>query len=234
MTRMRIEHPAELASLPADDPLRVALAGEAIGSALADAIARADAEEPVLRAALTDVPIPAHEDRLLAIPRRSRLVPVGLFAVAATIALAFAIGLVVGRSSVESESPVAPLPSVAPAPLVAARTAAPDVVAIKVWHPSCPACKSLDPRYATVVDAFDDGSVLFMTFDLSTDTSRRQAELLVAALGVHELFDDPLPFLGSVVLIDAETKARIGQVTAKQDEEEMKGSIRDAIARSRS
>lgn len=233
MTRVRTEHPAELASLPADDPLRVALADEAITRELALAIARADAEEPALRAALADVPIPALEDRLLAIPRGSRLVPaaVSVLAVAAALVLAFTIGLRIGGDGVT-------LASNSPAPLVAAGSAAarsaPDIVAIKVWHPSCPACKTLDPRYATVVDAFDDGSVLFMTFDLSTDASRRQAELLVAALGVHDLFDDPLTFLGSVVLIDADTKARIGQVTAKQDEDEMKGSIRDAIARSRS
>lgn len=120
------------------------------------------------------------------------------------------------------------------APALEPARSAPDVVAIKVWHPACPLCKSLDPRYASVVDDFDDGSVLFMTFDLSTEASRRQAELLVAALGVQEIFDDPLAHLGSVVLIDADTKMRIGQVTAKQDEDAMKDSIRDALARSRS
>lgn len=232
MSRVRTEHPIELASLPADDPLRIALEDEAITRELVDAIARADAEEPALRAALADVVVPALEGRLLAIPGRSRIVPVvSVVAVAAALVLAFAIGVRIGKDDVVQATSD-------PAPTVAATTEAvrstPDIVAIKVWHPSCPACKTLDPPYESVVDAFDDGSVLFMTFDLSTEASRRQAELLVAALGVHGVFDDPLAFLGSVVLIDAETKARIGQVTAKQDEAEMKGSIRDAIVRSRS
>lgn len=225
--------PIELASLPADDPLRLALADDALSPELREAIALADAEEPALRAALADVPIPALEDRLLAIPRqRPRLAPlVGGLAIAAAIVLAFAIGHRIGRGELEPHL-------LAPGPLATAFEAparsAPDVVAIKVWHPACPLCKSLDPRYATVVDAFDDGSVLFMTFDLSTEASRRQAELLVAALGVQEIFADPIEHLGSVVLIDADTKACIGQVTAKQDEDEMRGSIRDAIARARS
>ena len=232
MTRGRHEPPVELASLPVDDPLRLALADDALPPELLAAIARSDAEEPALRAALADVPIPALEDRLLAIPRKQRLAPVvSVLAVAAALVLAFAIGHRIGRDDVAPTTLVT-APTVEPRVAPAAST--PDVVAIKVWHPSCPLCKSLDPRYATVVDAFDDGSVLFMTFDLSTEASRRQAELLVTALGVQDLFEDPLAHLGSVVLVDLETKARIGQVTAKQDENEMKGSIRDAIARSRS
>ncbi len=232
MTRTRPEHPIELAALPADDPLRRALADETLAPELLEAMALADAQEAALRAALADVPIPALEDRLLAIPQRPRLRPaIGVVAVAAAIVLAFAIGHRVGRSEA---APMTLTPGPLAAPALEPARSTPDVVAIKVWHPACPLCKSLDPRYARVVDDFDDGSVLFMTFDLSTEASRRQAEMLVAALGVQELFDDPLAYLGSVVLIDAETKTPIGRVTAKQGEDEMKGSIRDAIARSRS
>jgi hypothetical protein len=227
MSRPRppIEQPLEIASLPADDPLRRALVDEEMTPELAQACALADAEEPRLRAELQDVAVPDFERRLLDVararPRRLRVAAM-MLAAAAALVMAFAIGRWTARD-----------PEVDPA-VVALRPKAPEVVAIKFWHVTCPGCKVLDPRYAAVVDEFEDDAVLFVTFDMSTEFSRRQSALLASVLGVRDIYDEVFGSSGFVLLIDADTRARIGQLTAKQDEEEMKGSIRDAIQRSRS
>jgi hypothetical protein len=51
----------------------------------------------------------------------------------------------------------------------------------------------------------DDGAILFITFDLSTETSQRQAAMLAAALGLERHWPGDYSKLASVTFVDAGT-----------------------------
>lgn len=241
------EHHAAVAALPSDDPLRRLLAEQTSGLDM-DEMARLDDEAALLQDRLAQVEVPELESRLLAIgrPRSSDRRPLVLvLALAAALALAFGLGAWFGRGlaspaaipgllvAAPPETPAAP-----PSPIEGPR-----VIAVKFWHVTCPACKTLDPRYADVIDNsgpegreeyFDDSEVLFVTLDMSTALSRQQAALLASALGVRDVYDEVFGSSGFVVLFDARTKQRLGRLTAVQETNEMRSSIRDAISRARS
>lgn len=220
-------HAEELASLPADDPLR---------ALLGDVDPLADESSTRLRMALRDVAVPELAARLLAIPgapARRRLLP--WLAIAAALVLAFALGNLLGRPA--APSPVVELATAPPptdTPSQSATVQGPRVIAVKLWHEHCPACKELDPRYADVVERFDESEVLFVTFDMSTALSRNQAALLASSLGVRDVYDEVFGSSGFVMLFDAQTKRRLGNLSADQAREEMAASIREALARTRS
>lgn len=226
----------EVASLPSDDPLRELVARRLDDPRIAAACSEADAEEARLRAALLAVSVPdlpELEDRLRRIPGQRRRVGVGWLVLAAAVVLAFGLGLGIGRSRTPLViAPIALVQSAEEARCLAASVdphTRPRVVAIKFWHELCPACQELDPRYAEVLDDFDDGSVLFLTFDMSSTFSRKQAALLAEVLGVKALFDASRGDFGFVALIDADDRRPLGRITAKQDEGQMKRSIREAL-----
>jgi hypothetical protein len=52
----------------------------------------------------------------------------------------------------------------------------------------------------------DDGAILFITFDLSTETSQRQAAMLAAALGLERHWPGDYSKLASVTFVDGETQ----------------------------
>jgi thiol-disulfide isomerase/thioredoxin len=220
----------EVASLPVDDPLREAILREAGDPDLEAACAAAEAEEPRLRARLGAVRVPDLHARLLAVPGARRGSRRPWLVAAAAVLLAFLLGLWLGRvpKALELEPIV-----IAEIEKDACERAAPDaqprVVAIKFWHELCPACKQLDPRYAGVLDGFDDGSVLFVTFDMSTEWSRQQSALMAEMLGVKDLYEASLGDFGFVALLAADDRRPLGRITAKQDERQMERSIRDAL-----
>jgi thiol-disulfide isomerase/thioredoxin len=223
-------HAAELASLPGDDPLRALLDVD-------DGVADESGER--LRIALFDVEVPELAARLLAIPRaptRRRVLP--WISAAAAVVLAFVLGAVLGHP----DAPSAPSPATEvaappqpPSTLTdATPVQGPRVLAVKFWHEHCPACKELDPSYADVVTRFDESEVLFVTFDMSTTLSRNQAALLASTLGLRDVYDEVFGSSGFVMLIDAQSKRRLGNLSAGQAREEMTASIREALARTRS
>jgi hypothetical protein len=219
------DHAEEIAALPPDDPLRRALA-RSVHALPDDAQAQLDAETAVLLRALAQVDVPKVDVQR---PRvRTRMV--AMIAIAAALLLAFAIGRL-SAPTPQATTPVAVAePAIDPAP----PREGPRVIAVKWWHVTCPACKELDPRYADVMASFDESEVLFVTLDMSTAMSRQQSALMASALGIRDFYDDVFGSSGFVVLFDATTKRELGKLSATQQNDEMKSSIRDALARSRS
>ena len=60
----------------------------------------------------------------------------------------------------------------------------PKIIAVRVHHDMCPYCKQLDPQYAELIRRTQDESVLFVTMDMTIETSQRQSALLAGALGL--------------------------------------------------
>jgi thiol-disulfide isomerase/thioredoxin len=166
-----------------------------------------------LRAALAAVEVPHDlEARLLAIPEAdASMVTRRAFWIATAAAIVLAAG---GAIAVQLSTPEPPR-----------------VVAIKFWHEHCPYCRELDPSYASVVEQMRDDPVVFLTFDMSTERSRARSAAVAEGLGIRELYEERFGTSGYVVLLDHQTRALLGELTFKQDVDEMMATIDDAIAR---
>ena len=215
-------HAEEIAALPGDDPLRRALEESGASVELAES-AEHSAE---LRRRLSDAIVPDLEHRLLEIPDlpaegRNPWKALSVVFMAAAAVFAF-LWLRPGESS-------------APQPVVAlAEEAEPaEVVAVKFWHRTCPACREIDPRYAEVRDDFEEKPVLFVTFDMSTDETRAQSQMLAESLGIGDLYRDNFGVTGFVVLVDAESRSEVGRLTTQHDQGAMKDIINAALAQPR-
>jgi hypothetical protein len=221
------DHAEAIAALPIEDPLRRALA-RSVHALPDEAQALLDAEAELLRRALAQVEVPQLTSRLR-VPTRGRARLVALFAIAAGLLLAFVLGQ---RFAPVADAPPAMINEAAidPAPTRGGAR----VIAVKWWHEECPACKELDPRYAEVMASFDESEVLFVTLDMSTEHSRQQSALLASTLGIRDVYDEVFGGSGFVLLFDATSKRKLGQLSAAQRNDEMKSSIREALTRSRS
>ncbi len=62
------------------------------------------------------------------------------------------------------------------------------LIAVKIHADPCGRCKRIAPVFADLQNEFSDDSVLFLTFDLTTEGSRRQAEFLSKIIGIEEIF----------------------------------------------
>lgn len=221
------DHAEAIAALPTEDPLRCALARSVHG--LPDEThAVLDAEAEVLRRALAQVAVPQLTMELRARSRmRTRLV--SALAIAAGLLLAFLLGQRLAPTA-EAPRPMITEAAIDPTPT----RGGPRVIAVKWWHEECPACKELDPRYAEVKASFDESEVLFVTLDMSTEQSRQQSALLASTLGIRPVYDEVFGGSGFVLLFDATSKRKLGQLSAEQRNDEMTSSIREALTRSRS
>jgi thiol-disulfide isomerase/thioredoxin len=173
-----------------------------------------DLDDPSLRAALRAVDVPEDlEAQLLAIPDAERMVTRrGFWVTAAAAVLLAAGGAIALRVSSEREKP--------------------RVVAVKFWHEQCPGCRKLDPEYTSVMERMRDEPVVFLTFDMSSERSRARSAAVAQALGLQELYEERMGMFGFVVLVDRETHALLGEITAKHDADEMVEAIDEALASS--
>ncbi len=63
------------------------------------------------------------------------------------------------------------------------------LIAVKIHADPCGRCKKIAPVFADLQNEFSDDPVLFLTFDLTSADSRRQAEHLSRAFGIETVFD---------------------------------------------
>jgi thiol-disulfide isomerase/thioredoxin len=214
-----------IAGLPADDPLREALVESGLDKGHDLDAGAVDAKE--LQESLADVALPDFEGRLLSIPdeieagRRNPWKAASFVMLAAAAVFAF-LWLRPGDSQLGTGSPSM------------IEAAQPELVAVKFWHRTCPACREIDPRYAEVKREFEAQPVLFVTFDMSTEESRAQSKMLAETLGIGDLYQDNYGVTGFVVLVDPETRQEVARLTSKDDTTSMKSILADSIVRPQS
>ena len=112
----------------------------------------------------------------------------------------------------------------------------PKIIAVRVHHDMCPYCKQLEPQYAELIRRAKDESVLFVTLDLSSETSQRQSALLAGALGLKRVWPRDLSTLGTVTFVDGKSKRVISSFRAIDaesmrafDADELYGRLLDAV-----
>lgn len=110
---------------------------------------------------------------------------------------------------------------------VDARAEVPHVIAVRFHHDMCPFCKGLKPIFAGLPEEFADESVLFVTLDMSSAASQRQAGRLVAALGIESLWTGDLSKIGTITFVDG-TSRRVLSSVRTLDAKEIRVALRVA------
>ncbi len=111
-------------------------------------------------------------------------------------------------------------------PPVAAQ--APKVIALAFYADWCPGCKALKPKLEEVMKESATEPCLFIKLD-QTDKDSHQAEYMVAALGIADLWKEHAGKTGYVLLVNPRTKKVVATLTADQDTETMQAALASAI-----
>jgi hypothetical protein len=114
---------------------------------------------------------------------------------------------------------------------VNAQARSPKIVALRIHHDLCPYCKALtsDPKFARLGVEPEDESVLFVTLDMSSTHTQRQSAMLLAALGLAELWPADLTALGTLTLVDWENKKVVASERAL-DVPSIRAALRKALS----
>lgn len=106
----------------------------------------------------------------------------------------------------------------------------PTVIALSFYADSCPGCKMLAPKLDEVMAASSTQPCLFVKLDQS-DKGSHQAEYLLAALGMAELWKDNAGRTGFVLLVDTKSKKVVATLTPEQDIKAMKATVAAAAVK---
>jgi len=109
----------------------------------------------------------------------------------------------------------------------------PEVLGVLFYADWCGSCKTLDPAIAKArgKSDLDNDSILFVRLDLTNSTTRYQSELMANALGIGEFFEENDGSTGFLLLVDADTKKVLNQVTKSSDADEISSLVHTALAK---
>ena len=116
---------------------------------------------------------------------------------ASSIAAAAVLALLASLAVVLTSTPKEIIVEKPPSPLSAQDQ---QLVAAMIHAKGCPNSAAIQPVFAKLQQEFVNEPVLFVTFDVSSDCARRQAELLSACLGVQDAFEQH-PRTGHILLV---------------------------------
>ncbi len=94
----------------------------------------------------------------------------------------------------------------------------------------CTPSQVVAQRVKTLQEASTDKSVLFVRLDLTDDTRREQAQLLMSSLGCGDVWDTQRGRTGELLLIDAHTMRPITKLNDDYDAEQMFVALTQALA----
>ncbi len=115
------------------------------------------------------------------------------------------------------------------APTEAEPARAPTLIALKLHADWCAKCKAMMPAVMETEKKAADKSVLFVKLD-QTDKDSHQAEYLLAALGMGNLWTEHAGKTGYILLMDPESERVVGRVNSDMDAAAMGKAIDDAFA----
>ena len=115
---------------------------------------------------------------------------------------------------------------------IAAKVESPAIIAVRIRHDMCPYCKKFDPLFPALVRQAMEESVLFVTLDLSSEESQRQAALLVGALGLEKVWTGDMSKMGTITFIDGKSK-KVLSSTHQTDVKTVRVAMRKALATAR-
>ena len=107
----------------------------------------------------------------------------------------------------------------------------PIVYAVLMHADWCGSCKVLDPKItqARENNGLDEKNVLFITLDLTNETTSHQAAMMADVLEITELYESNAGKTGFMVLIDSKTGDPISRITKSLDAESISEQVLEAI-----
>lgn len=110
-----------------------------------------------------------------------------------------------------------------------AKARSPEVLVVAFHADWCPACQALGPKMMkSVFPEIKDEPYLLVKLDL-TDRDSNQAEYMLSALGLGNLWEQYGRKTGFALVIDAQTKEVLHTLNASENPEAMVADIRSAI-----
>lgn len=106
--------------------------------------------------------------------------------------------------------------------------AAPKIIAVKFHADWCGFCKQMGPVFTDLQNKFDGEPVLFVTLDFTNGTTRHQAELLAAALGIGPVYQANQA-TGFILLLNGKTRDVITRLTSEQTFKEMSAALEEVL-----
>lgn len=105
---------------------------------------------------------------------------------------------------------------------------APKIIAINFYADWCPGCKALKPKLEEAMKDAAGQPCLTVKLDQS-DKDSKQAEYMLAALGLGDLWKEHAGKTGFVLLVDSTTKKVVNTITYKQEVKEIKSALMTAL-----
>ena len=106
--------------------------------------------------------------------------------------------------------------------------AAPQILAVKFHGDWCGSCKKMGPVFTDLQNKLDGLPVLFVTLDLTNNTTRHQSSLMASALGLGRAYVEN-PGTGFILLIDSKSRQVVKKLTANMTLKEMAVEIQTLI-----
>jgi hypothetical protein len=142
-----------------------------------------------------------------------------------------ALGLASSGAHGQSQGspPGSPTPSLRPEDLrIDVRPETPRLIAVRLRHDLCPICREVEPNLESARELADAVRVLLIDVDLTNAATQRQSSMLLAALGLDEIWPTDLSALGTITVFDGETLDVLSSVQAT-DAEQLEASLQKAI-----
>ena len=106
----------------------------------------------------------------------------------------------------------------------------PDVVAVRIHADWCGTCRKLDPMYSKLMKRSADLPVLFVTFDMTSKATARQAEYLAGLLNLEQVWSRHCRKAGTIVLVDPERKQVVSSILGDGSLKDAEAKLREAVA----
>lgn len=107
----------------------------------------------------------------------------------------------------------------------------PNLVAVRVYADWCAQTPVITPIFRKLNDSYCDRPVMFVSFDITTETTLKQARLLAKALGLGQLCDESIR-PGTIHLFDRQRGEVLATLTQQEQILEIEGAIDLALAES--
>lgn len=104
-------------------------------------------------------------------------------------------------------------------------TAKADAYAVVFYADWCGSCKAMDPKLKEARASLADESVLFVTFNMTDENTKKQTAMLANALNLEDHFSENAGKTGFLLLIDPKNNEVVDRITKNDSAEAMKKKI---------
>jgi len=107
--------------------------------------------------------------------------------------------------------------------------AGPKIIVANFFADWCAVCKAMAPSFVDVKKMYEEENILFVQFDKTNRTTSHQARLLAQSLGIEKAYSDHSN-TGFILLIDANSKEVVGELSLGQTVTDMADTLDDVLA----